>query len=93
MRAEQEVGNIPFNAEVIPPIVLTQPYEGGYEGDMDHAEINEGNIESADEEDETSITDDTPMEQNATPSPGERRICNKIRKNIQTTRKIAIHCF
>ncbi len=28
MRVEQEVGNIPFNAEVIPPIVLTQPYEG-----------------------------------------------------------------
>jgi hypothetical protein len=36
MRAEQEVGNIPFNAEIIPPIVLTQPYEG----DMDNAEIN-----------------------------------------------------
>ncbi len=71
MRAGQEVGSIPFNAEVIPPIVLTQPYEGGYEGDMDQAEINEDDIDSADVEDETSITDDTPAEQNDTPSPGE----------------------
>jgi hypothetical protein len=71
MRAEQEVGNIPFNVEVIPPIVLTQPYEGGYEGDMDHAEIHEDDIDSADEEEETTNTDDTPAEQNATPSPGE----------------------
>ena len=71
MRAEQEVGNIPFNAEVIPPIVLTHPYEGGYEGDMDNAEINEEDNDSADEEDETSIADDAPAEQNVTPSPGE----------------------
>jgi hypothetical protein len=62
MRAEQEDGNIPFNAEVIPPIVLTQPYEAGYEGDMDHVEINEDDIDSAEEEDETSTTDDTPAE-------------------------------
>ncbi len=71
MRAEQEVGNMPFNAEVLPPIVLTQPYEGGYEGDMDHAVINEDDIDSAEEEDETPITDDAPAEQNVTPSPGE----------------------
>jgi hypothetical protein len=32
MRAEQELGNIPFNTEVIPQIVLTQLYEG----DMDY---------------------------------------------------------
>jgi hypothetical protein len=33
------ITSIPFNAEVIPPIVLTQPYEGGYEGDIDNAGI------------------------------------------------------
>jgi hypothetical protein len=71
MRAKHEVGNIPFNAEVIPPIVLKQSYEGGYEGDMDHAEINEDDNDSADEEEETSIEDDTPAEQNVRPSPGE----------------------
>ncbi len=70
MRAEQELGNIPFNTEVIPPIVLTQPYEEGYEGDMDYPEQKEDDMKSAKEEDETSITDDTPAEQHGTPSLG-----------------------
>jgi hypothetical protein len=70
IRAEQEVGNIPFNTEVIPPNVLTQLYEGGYEGDNDHSEHNEDGVESAEEEDKTSIADDSPEEQNVTPSPG-----------------------
>jgi hypothetical protein len=30
----QELGNIPFSTEVISPIVLSQPYEGGSEGDV-----------------------------------------------------------
>jgi hypothetical protein len=38
---------------------------------MEHAEINKEDIDSAEKEDETSITDDTPAEQNVTPSPGE----------------------
>jgi hypothetical protein len=61
MRAEQELSNIQFNTEVIPPIVLTQPYEGDYEGEMNYPEQNEDGMESAEEDDETLITD-TPAE-------------------------------
>ncbi len=38
---------------------------------MDYSEHNEDGMESAGEEDKTSITYDTPEEQNVTPSPGE----------------------
>ncbi len=34
MSGEQELGNSPFSTKVISPIVLSQPYEGGSEGDM-----------------------------------------------------------
>ncbi len=32
---EQELGNLPFSTEAISPIVLSQLYGGGSEGDMD----------------------------------------------------------
>ena len=70
-RVEQELGNIPFNTEVIPPIVLAQPHEGGYEGDMDYPEQNEDDMESVEEEDEESTTNQNPTENPVTPSPAE----------------------
>jgi hypothetical protein len=47
MRAVQEIGNIPFNTEVIPQIVLTQPYKEGYEGDMDYSHQKKDDRKSA----------------------------------------------
>jgi hypothetical protein len=58
-RVGQELGNIPFSTEVIPPIVLTQPCEGGYEGDMIYPEQNEDDMESVEEEDEESNNNQT----------------------------------
>jgi hypothetical protein len=66
-RGEQELGTIPFNTEVIPPIVLTQPFAGGYEGDMDYPEQNEDDMESVEEDDEASSINQTPAENQDTP--------------------------
>jgi hypothetical protein len=52
---EQETGVIPFNTEMISPIVLSQPYEGGSEGDNEipgQSNDEDNNDESADEEEE-----------------------------------------
>ena len=72
-RAEQEMGSIPFNTEIIPPIVLAQPYEGGYEGDMEYPEYKEDDMESVEEDDEESIQDQTPTvnPDNTSPVEGE----------------------
>ncbi len=60
---------------------------------MDNAEINEDDIDSADEEDETSITDDAPADQNATPSPGEEDYVTRSGRISRPPREIAIYCF
>jgi hypothetical protein len=56
---EQELGNLPFSTEAISPIVLTQPYEGGSEGDIDLPEQQvhqEEEYDSVDEEEEEAST-------------------------------------
>ena len=61
MDDDQELGNIPFSTEVISPIVLSQPYEGGSEGDMDvpdQQERQEEEYDSVDEEEEEASTQD-----------------------------------
>jgi hypothetical protein len=68
---EQEMGNIPFNTAVVPPIVLTQPYEAGYEGDRDYPEQKEDDMESVEEDDKESKHDQTPTENPDTTSPVE----------------------
>jgi hypothetical protein len=52
MNDEQELGNIPFSTEVVSPIVLSQPYEGGSEGNMDLPEQQEHQEEEYDCADE-----------------------------------------
>jgi hypothetical protein len=73
----QELGNIPFSTEVISPIVLSQPYEGGSEGDVvlpEHQGHQGQGYDSADEEvEEASTQAELTSDQNESerPQPAE----------------------
>ncbi len=59
MDDDQELGNLPFSTKVISPIVLSQPYERGSEGDVvlpEHQGHQEEDYDSADEEAEEAST-------------------------------------